>query len=57
MTRKEQPEESLQQTVVQILDDIAAEICDSYCKYADSVEKEEELMEHCWECPLNLLGN
>lgn len=57
MTRKKQPEESPQQTVIQMLDDIAAEICDSYCKYADSIEEEAELVKHCWECPLNRLGN
>ena len=57
MIRKEPPEESLQPTVAQMLNDIATEICDHYCKYADSIEEEEELVEHCWECPLNLLGN
>lgn len=45
-------------TVMHILNKIAEEICDHYCKYADRYfEEEEELVEYCWKCPLNKLGN
>lgn len=44
-------------TVVGILNDIATEICEHYCRYEAEAENDEELMEHCWECPLNRLGN
>lgn len=33
------------------------ELCDNYCKWPDECEKEEELAERCWECPLNWIGN
>ena len=52
-TRREEKEG----TVIHILNKIAEEICDHYCKYADSIEEEAELVKHCWECPLNRLGN
>ena len=45
-------------TVMLILNKMAEEICDHYCKYADMYfEDAEELVKHCWECPLNLLGS
>ena len=45
-------------TVIGMLNDIATEICDHYCKYADRYfEDQEELTKCCWECPLNGLGN
>lgn len=34
------PGESQARTVTEIIDDVKAEICDSYCKYADGVTKE-----------------
>ena len=58
MIRREQLKESQQQTVFQMLNDIAETICNHYCKYADRYfEEEEELIKYCWECPLNRLGN
>ena len=50
-------EESLQQTVMQMLRGIATDICEQCCKWPCIEETEEALAEHCWECPLNRLGD
>jgi hypothetical protein len=50
------------QTVVQIMDDVAQEICDEYCKYPAEWDPDEhdgmELFESeiCANCPLMRLG-
>lgn len=47
-------------TVSQILEEIAAKICDEYCKYPDqwNEEKNGPLCESdvCVNCPLSLMG-
>lgn len=43
-------------SIVHILTDVCAEMCDKYCKYPDMCECEDELMdEHCENCPLGML--
>lgn len=52
------PGESQARTVTEIIDDVKAEICDSYCKYADGVTEEDYdlvLEKYCTNCPLNKL--
>ncbi|MDD6666708.1 MAG: hypothetical protein PUE58_01865 [Lachnospiraceae bacterium] len=52
------PGESQARTVTEIIDNVKTEICDSYCKYADGVTKEDQdsmLEKHCKSCPLNKL--
>jgi hypothetical protein len=50
------------QTVVQIMDEVAQEICDEYCKYPAEWDPDEhdgmELFESeiCQNCPLMRLG-
>lgn len=52
------PDKEESGTVGGLLEEIAQEICDGYCKYSDgwSEEKEEEMAEYCFNCPLNKLG-
>ena len=46
-------------TISQIIEEVASEICDHYCKYMHGSYLEEELDEvldkHCSNCPLNKL--
>ena len=47
-------------TIPQILEDIASEICDNYCKYPGTWDEEKEgcelcMSEVCKNCPLNRL--
>lgn len=42
-------------TIPQLLEDIASEICDHYCKYPEQYQgdKQDDLFnEHCDNCPL-----
>ena len=41
-------------SVVQIMQAVCDEICRHYCKYADN-NTQDELDEHCNNCPLNQL--
>lgn len=46
-------------TVAGLLSDIAADICNNYCKYPERYsekEYERQLNEVCSSCPLNKLG-
>ena len=43
-------------SIVHILTDVCAEICDKYCKFPEACECEDELIdEHCESCPLTML--
>lgn len=42
-------------TVTEILENIASQICDDYCKYPNEMNTEEELYEICEDCPLGRL--
>ena len=44
-------------TVFGLLNRMAEEFCDHYCKWPEECKTEGELVDHCWECPINLLGN
>lgn len=48
-----------EKTISQLLEEVANEICDHYCKYMHGSYLEEELDEvldkHCSICPLNKL--
>ena len=40
-------------TVPQLLDKIAGEMCDKYCKFPDQAKDEDELFKkHCDKCPM-----
>lgn len=39
-------------SVSMMLEEIASEICDHYCKYPYQCKTEEELQAVCWDCPL-----
>ena len=40
-------------TVPQLLDKIAGEVCDKYCKFPDQAKDEDELFKnHCDKCPM-----
>lgn len=45
-------------TINGLLNKLAADICDNYCKYQErySEDEEEQLLKHCEDCPLNVLG-
>lgn len=45
-------------TVADLLDYVAAKICDDYCKYPEQYgeDNEEELYKYCEKCPLSRLG-
>lgn len=45
------------QTVIGMLKDMATGICEKCCKWPDIEENEEALAKHCWDCPLNKLGD
>ena len=41
-------------TVTGLLQEIADDFCDNYCKYPDRYTDEDKMMEeHCDQCPLN----
>lgn len=47
-----------EKTISQLLEEVANEICDHYCKYpmlytSDNESVELLVEEHCAECPLN----
>ena len=40
-------------TIPQLLDKIAGEMCDKYCKFPDQEKDEDELFKkHCDKCPM-----
>jgi hypothetical protein len=42
-----------EKTVTQQIEEIAAQICDKYCKYCESVQDQDELIDkYCVNCPL-----
>lgn len=48
------------ETITEIFEDIKEQMCDSYCKYpekinADDDEQWDKMNEICGECPLNRL--
>lgn len=45
-------------TITGLLNKLASDICDNYCKYHEGYTEDEEaeLFKHCEECPLNMLG-
>lgn len=45
-------------TVADLLNRMAADFCDNYCKFPEQYgeDQEEQLYKHCENCPLNLLG-
>lgn len=47
-----------QKTITTLLNDMAADFCDNYCKYPEQYDEdhEEELYKHCETCPINILG-
>lgn len=48
-----------EKTISQLLEEVATEICDNYCKYSVEHSSEKEFEEyldtHCSICPLNKL--
>ena len=44
-----------EKTIPQILDEIASEICDKYCRFPYEISDEEELMKKCENCPIGRL--
>ena len=42
----------MNKTITGMLEEIAAEICDDYCKYPNEVASQEELNKICAKCPL-----
>ena len=42
-------------TITKILEEVAAKICDDYCKYPYQFDSEEELYKVCETCPLERL--
>ncbi len=60
MKPKKKLEERKQKTIPTLLDEIAHDICDNYCKFPDAYpwddDSQERLWaEHCDNCPLNQL--
>ena len=51
---KERPMEEKQKTIYDLLDEVAATMCDKYCKYPESYEGtfDEMLEEICANCPM-----
>lgn len=47
-----------QPTITTLLNKLASDICDNYCKHQERYmeDDEAELLKHCEECPLNILG-
>lgn len=45
-------------TIIGLLYSLATDICDNYCKYPEryTEDEEEQLLKHCEDCPLNMLG-
>ena len=49
-------------TITDILDEMAADFCDNYCKWpekytVEGIEHSSKLYEeHCGDCPLNWIG-
>jgi hypothetical protein len=41
-------------TVLNIIEEVCDEMCNNYCKYI-GLDDQDELDEHCNECPLNKL--
>lgn len=49
-------ESEKQQTVSEIIEQVAAEICDQYCRYPDMYRGCEDIIDfYCSDCPLNRL--
>ena len=54
--------EAPRKTITDILDEMATEFCDSYCKWPEKytiegIEHSARLYdEHCGDCPLNWIG-
>lgn len=42
----------MNKTITRMLEEIAAEICDDYCKYPHEVSEQEDLEKICEKCPL-----
>lgn len=42
-------------SAVGILVEACAGICDNICKFRDQCNNEDELFEHCENCPMNLI--
>ena len=42
----------MSEKITQILEEIAAQICDEYCKYPSQIASQEELDRICESCPL-----
>ena len=42
----------MNKTITRMLEEIAAEICDEYCKYPNELASQEELNKICKKCPL-----
>lgn len=52
----EMPEQREEKTVLEIMEEVAVEICNNYCRFPFLVEDEEELYaKHCDKCPINKL--
>lgn len=50
---KERLKNAEEMTVPQLLDKIAGEMCDKYCKFPDHAKDEDELFKnHCDKCPM-----
>ena len=45
----------MNERITQMLEEIEAQICDEYCKYAYQITEEEDLYLICETCPLNRL--
>ena len=49
-------------TIADMLNKMAGDICDNYCKWPEQYENEQDeedaalYEDHCWACPLNVLG-
>ena len=60
VTQEDRAKKSLRDIVQDYIEDVAQEICDSYCKYPEQWDAEKEGMELidsdiCMNCPLNRL--
>lgn len=51
-------EENITKTISQMLQEIADDICDNYCKYRDTADEENlcALIRNGGKCPLDLLS-
>lgn len=45
----------MEKSVREIIQEVINDVCDNLCKFPSICKTEEELMEHCDECPLNKL--